>query len=192
MVFYVIKKSKKIVLLILNSFLFSIIYLLLPFNYIFAQDLDAPFIKPLDGKITVSFRQEYIDIEKNIERKHTGIDIAGEVNEPVYAAGNGQISYCGFSPIGGLTLVIRHNNKIKTTYLNLASVFVSPGDIVSQGQRIASIGSNDDPSSSECHLHFGIIYDDFYLDPEDVLGIDYSNISKFLILKYCEYDFIIR
>jgi len=192
MVFYWIKKSKNIVLVVLTSLLFLTGFVLIPVDFIFAQDFDTPFIRPLNGNTIVGFRQEYIDAEKNVKRKHTGIDIAGRAGDSVYASGNGQISYCGISPIGGLTLVIWHNTKIKTTYLNLASVFVSPGDIVSQGQKIASIGSNDDPSSSEYHLHFGIIYNDFYLDPEDVLSIDYSSISKFLILKYSENDFIIR
>ena len=84
---------------------------------------------------------------------------------------------------------IKHNEKIKTTYLNLEQILVSKGAQVSQGDRIATIGAEDDPSSETTHLHFGVIYDDKYLDPEDLLKIDYKSISKFLYLKYIEPDF---
>ena len=137
----------------------------------------------------VKFRQSYWDSKKEIYRKHTGIDIEGRYGQKVTAAANGMISYIGFSPIGGRTLVIKHNKKIRTTYLNLMQIYVSVGTYVKQGEVIASIGTKDDPSSKGCHLHFGIIYDRKYLDPEDVLGIDYSSISKFLYLKYLPSDF---
>ena len=68
-------------------------------------------------------------------------------------------------------------------------IYVSNGTYVKQGEIIASIGADDDPSSSHCHLHFGVIYDNKYLDPEDLLKIDYRSISKFLHLKYLPSDF---
>jgi murein DD-endopeptidase MepM/ murein hydrolase activator NlpD len=171
--------------------LFSI-FLFFPQKIILADSFKRPFIKPADGEIIVGFRQEYLDIEKNVKRKHTGIDIAGNPGDIIFAAGNGMISYCGISPIGGLTVVIKHNDKIRSTYLNLNSVCVGPGDKVKQGEKIGTIGSFDDPSSELCHLHFGIIYDEYYLDPEGVLGIDYSSISRFIVLKFSEGDYVIE
>ncbi len=139
---------------------------------------------PLEGKILVSFRQEYLDERQQVKRKHTGIDIGGNPGDYVIASANGIVSYCGFSPIGGRTIVIKHNEKIRTTYLNLSQIYVQPGFFVKQGQVIAAIGAGDDPSNSEDHLHFGIIYDEKYLDPQDVIKIDYSSISKYIKLKY--------
>ena len=145
----------------------------------------SPFIMPLaSGNIIVGFRDSYLDKVEQVERKHTGIDIESETGESVFSSGNGLVAYIGFSPIGGRTLVIRHNEKIKTTYLNLEQILVSKGSQVSQGDRIATTGAEDDPSSEAVHLHFGVIYDDKYLDPEDLLKIDYKSISKFLYLKY--------
>jgi len=149
----------------------------------------SPFIIPLEGEIITGFRQSYWDLDKQKYLKHTGIDIKGKYGQKVAAAGNGVVSYCGFSPIGGRTVVIKHNQKIRTTYLNLMQIYVSPGTRVKQGEIIASIGADDDPSNSQCHLHFGVIYDKKYLDPEDLLKIDYSSISKFLYLKYLPSDF---
>lgn len=149
-----------------------------------------PFIFPLKGHISVCFREQYFDEKEKTTRKHTGIDIAGEFNQDVLASGNGIVSYIGISPIGGRTIVIRHNEKIRTTYLNLLKICVYPGEYVHQGDVIGTIGSEDDPSSlNDCHLHFGIIYDGFYLDPEDVLNISYKSISKYIRLEYLEDDF---
>lgn len=172
--------------------IFFSFFLSFPQKIILADSFRRPFIKPADGEIIVGFRQEYPDIEKNVKRKHTGIDISGNPGDMIFAAGNGVVSYCGISPIGGLTLVIKHNDKIRSTYLNLNSVCVSPGDKVKQGEKIGIIGSFDDPSSRLCHLHFGIIYDEYYLDPEDVLGIDYGSISRFIVLKFSEGDYVIE
>jgi murein DD-endopeptidase MepM/ murein hydrolase activator NlpD len=163
---------------------------------LFAPDIYAeprvPFIAPLRGEFIVKFRQPYWDEEKEVERRHTGIDIAGSNGDHVRASGSGIVSYTGFSPIGGRTLVIKHNEKIRTTYLNLSAIFVSVGTNVKQGDIIAAIGAEDDPSSVYPHLHFGIIYNGKYLDPEDVLNIDYSSISRFISLKYLESDFMLK
>lgn len=149
----------------------------------------SPFIIPINGEVITGFRQSYWDESKQRFLKHTGIDIKGKFGQKVVAAGNGIVSYSGFSPVGGRTLVIKHNQKIRTTYLNLMQTYVSTGTYVKQGEIIASIGADDDPSNSQCHLHFGVIYDNKYLDPEDLLKIDYRSISKFLHLKYLPSDF---
>ena len=181
------RKSNVLAFLIVVA---AIVLPLLLFPRMIYCSYKSPFIMPIASEnIIVGFRDSYMDKGEQIERKHTGIDIEGEAGENVLASGNGLVAYIGFSPIGGRTLVIRHNEKIKTTYLNLEQILVSKGSQVSQGDRIATIGAEDDPSSETTHLHFGVIYDDKYLDPEDLLKIDYKSISKFLYLKYIEPDF---
>ena len=183
------------------------IFFLLPQNKLYGQESSdhnyygstpgyitkAPFILPLDGETVLGFREEYLYNEKNTSRNHTGIDIRGEFNQSVFSSGDGTISYIGFSPTGGRTIVIKHNEKIRTTYLNLLSIFVSCGDYVHQGDVIGTIGGNDDPSYlGESHLHFGVIYNGLYLDPEDILKISYKNISSYVSLEYVENDFFLK
>jgi len=174
----------KLALFFLLSFSIFSGFLLPAYTYI-----KSPFTLPLEGEIITIFRQSYWNEDEQKQLKHTGIDISGRYGQKVTAAGNGVVTYCGFSPIGGRTLVIKHNKKIRTTYLNLMQIFVTTGTHVKQGEIIAAIGAEDDPSNLQPHLHFGVIYDDKYLDPEDLLKIDYRNISKFLNLKYLPYDF---
>ncbi|MBM3701744.1 MAG: M23 family metallopeptidase [Actinobacteria bacterium] len=176
---------------VFKSILLLLLFLcvLISFPSMVYPDCKSPFIIPIEGEIITGFRQSYLDTDKQRFLKHTGIDIKGKYGQKVAAAGNGIVSYIGFSPTGGRTLVIKHNQKIRTTYLNLMQIYVSTGTYVKQGEIIAAIGADDDPSNSQCHLHFGVIYDKKYLDPEDLLKINYSSISKFLYLKYLPSDF---
>ena len=150
--------------------------------------LRKPFIFPLCGDVALGFREEYFNDDKQANYRHTGIDIIGSPGDRVSASGNGIVAYTGFSPIGGRTIVIRHNQNIRTTYLNLQNIYVSQGDRVKQGDIIASIGAFDDPSCTESHLHFAIIYINNYLDPLQVLSMDYTSISRFLRLVYVPGD----
>jgi murein DD-endopeptidase MepM/ murein hydrolase activator NlpD len=147
-----------------------------------------PFIFPLHGEVALGFREKYLNIEKQTDYRHTGIDIVGSPGDRISASGNGIVVYTGFSPIGGRTIVIRHNMDIRTTYLNLQNIYVSEGDRVKQGDTIASIGAFDDPSCRECHLHFAIIYINKYLDPLQILDIDYTSISRFIRLVHIQGD----
>ncbi|NQT66515.1 MAG: M23 family metallopeptidase [Actinobacteria bacterium] len=90
----------------------------------------SPFIIPINGEVITGFRQSYWNEGEQRFLKHTGIDIKGKFGQKVVAAGNGIVSYIGFSPIGGRTLVIKHNQKIRTTYLNLMQIYVSTGTFV--------------------------------------------------------------
>jgi murein DD-endopeptidase MepM/ murein hydrolase activator NlpD len=150
--------------------------------------LRKPFISPLYGDVVLGFREEYFNDERQADYRHTGIDIIGLPGDRVSAAGNGTVVYTGFSPIGGRTIVIRHNRNIRTTYLNLQNIYVSQGDRVKQGDIIASIGASDDPSCTDSHLHFAIIYMNKYLDPLQVLNMDYTSISRFMRLVYVPGD----
>ncbi len=185
---YYIHKFKNIIIKFLMFFiLFLITFTALPPPVY--PDYKAPFLIPLNGNIVTGFRESYPYTEKDRNLKHTGIDIEGEFGQKVVAAGNGIVSYCGFSPIGGRTLVIKHNEKIRTTYLNLLQIYAATGTYVRQGEVIACIGALDDPSNPGYHLHFGVIYENKYIDPVDLLEIDYSSISRFIYLKYFPDDF---
>jgi len=162
-------------------------FFLLP-RPLLSREQSHPFIYPIEGEVITGFREECPG-PKGIARRHTGIDIQGDPGTKVAAAANGTVSYTGISPTGGLTVVIKHNQRIRTTYLNLAGIYVSRGDKVGQGDHIGILGANDDISSDICHLHFAVIYENSYLDPVQLLEIDYSSISRFLKLLYFKRDF---
>ncbi|MCI9000447.1 MAG: M23 family metallopeptidase [Clostridia bacterium] len=59
------------------------------------------------------------------------------------------------------------NNDVSTLYAHCSKLYVKEGDIISQGQEIAEVGSTG--KSTGPHLHFEIIRNDNYLNPRDIL-----------------------
>ncbi|MFH1584471.1 MAG: M23 family metallopeptidase [Actinomycetota bacterium] len=136
----------------------------------------------------VHFNEQYVDEETGEAHRHCGIDISGEKGDRVVASAPGKVFYVGYTPTGGKTISIVHLLDVKTTYLNLQDYHVSVGQEVKRGQIIGTIGAEDDPSSEEIHLHFGVIVNDHYVDPEKILNMDFNDLTKFISLTYTELD----
>jgi lipoprotein NlpD len=94
-----------------------------------------------------------------------GIDITGRMGEPVVAAAAGQVVYSGSGlPSYGKLLIIQHNERYLTAYAHNEKLLVHEGDVVRQGQEIATMGR----SGTNIHrptLHFEIRRDGEPVDP---------------------------
>jgi len=156
-------------------------------NYILANER-KPLIYPLKGKILVHFNEQYVDEDTGETHRHCGIDIAGNEGERVIASAPGKVFYVGWTPTGGKTISICHLLNVKTTYLNLQDYHVSVGQEVKRGQVIGTIGAEDDISSEEVHLHFGVIVNNHYVNPEKILEMDFNDLTKYISLTYTELD----
>lgn len=90
------------------------------------------------------------------KRLHNGIDIAAAYNTPIYASDSGTVLFSGPASGYGNWIVIDHNNGYYTIYGHMYSnqLFVSPGEQVTKGQKIAAMGSAG--TSTGNHLHFCI------------------------------------
>jgi murein DD-endopeptidase MepM/ murein hydrolase activator NlpD len=87
---------------------------------------------------------------------HYGIDVAGELGDPLYAADNGVIVYAGWNNHGyGNVVVIDHGGGWQTLYAHMSVIAVGCGQSVYQGGVIGSIGSTG--NSSGPHLHFEML-----------------------------------
>ncbi len=83
-----------------------------------------------------------------------GLDIAGKYGEPVRAAADGRIVYCGQGLIGhGNLIIIKHDTHYLSAYGNNSRLFVREGEYVKTGQRIAEVGIGSDKNPA---LHFEI------------------------------------
>ncbi|NEQ45675.1 MAG: peptidoglycan DD-metalloendopeptidase family protein [Leptolyngbya sp. SIOISBB] len=88
-------------------------------------------------------------------RMHRGVDIAGPVGTPIYAAAPGVVVTSGWNSGGYGNLVdIRHPDGSMTRYAHNSRLLVSAGQQVRQGQQIAEMGSTG--FSTGPHLHFEI------------------------------------
>ena len=102
-------------------------------------------------------------------RTHSGIDIAGNTGDKVYAAYDGTVKDIYNDPKYGITIVLDHQNNFKTIYSNLLSDnVVSVGQKVKQGDVISGIGETAMfEVSDEPHLHFEVSDNDKLLNPAE-------------------------
>ena len=98
---------------------------------------------------------------------HHGIDIAGKMDNPVYAVDDGVVVYSGPNNSGyGNLLIIDHGNDWQSVYGHLDRILVTCGESVAQGQEVALLGTTG--NSSGPHLHFELRHDG-YVNPWDYL-----------------------
>ncbi len=88
------------------------------------------------------------------EFNHWGIDIGGDIGNPIYSADAGVVVYAGWNDWGyGNVVVIDHGNGWQTLYAHLSDVYVGCGDYISYGGvTIGAMGSTG--NSSGPHLHY--------------------------------------
>lgn len=83
-----------------------------------------------------------------------GIDIGGRMGDPIYAADQGKVVYCGDGLRGyGNLIIIKHNGEYLSAYAHNRMALVKEGDQVKQGQKIAEMGNS---GADKVMLHFEI------------------------------------
>lgn len=83
-----------------------------------------------------------------------GIDIAGQLGQPVKAAANGSVVYAGRGLIGyGEMIIIKHDDTHLSAYAHNSRLLVKEGEQVKGGQQIAEMGSS---GTDRVKLHFEI------------------------------------
>ncbi len=92
-----------------------------------------------------------------------GLDIAGQIGQPIRAAAAGTVVYAGngLRQYGNL-LIVKHDEDYLSAYGHLEKIVVAEGSTVSSGQTIASMGS---PGDGRGVLHFEIRYRGTPIDP---------------------------
>ena len=94
---------------------------------------------------------------------HTGLDINGEMGDPIWAALDGTVTTAGWCGNYGNCIVLDHGNGLSTRYAHLSAINVGVGQTVHQGQTIGLEGSTGNSTGS--HLHFEIIIGGSCVDP---------------------------
>jgi murein DD-endopeptidase MepM/ murein hydrolase activator NlpD len=98
---------------------------------------------------------------------HSGYDIAGDANDPVYVTADGTVISSGYDTLHGNNIIVSHSNGLRTWYMHLNKSLVSEGDHVSKGQKIGLLGSTG--RSTGPHLHYEVKKDGVSVDPKPYL-----------------------
>lgn len=99
---------------------------------------------------------------------HQGIDIGASTGTPVAAADGGVVVMAGWYGGYGKTVQVKHDDGTITQYSHLSWWDVKEGDTVAQGQEVGLVGSTG--NSTGPHLHFGVLKDGKYVNPNKYLG----------------------
>jgi murein DD-endopeptidase MepM/ murein hydrolase activator NlpD len=98
-------------------------------------------------------------------KRHTGVDFAAPRGTPIYAAGNGSITYAGRKGGYGNYIRIRHNGSYSTAYAHMKGFArgMRTGKRVNQGQIIGYVGTTG--RSTGPHLHYEILHNGRHTNP---------------------------
>jgi len=91
---------------------------------------------------------------------HLGIDLGGEMGDPVKVVDNGVVVYAGWNDWGyGNMVVVDHGSGWQSLYAHLAEVDVVCGQEVYAGDKLGSMG--DTGEADGVHLHFELRSDEY-------------------------------
>ena len=131
---------------------------------------DPEFAMPVEGEILREFAKDSLVYSATLDEwiTHNGIDIAADKTTVVKASEAGTVKSIKNDPRYGLTIVIEHVNGFSSVYSNLLTAeFVEEGETVEKGQTIGTVGNTATfEIADESHLHFEILKDNEYVDPE--------------------------
>jgi len=123
---------------------------------------------PVRGEITSGFG-ERIHPMYGKPAVHNGVDIAAPIGTPVRAAKAGKVRFAGRAGGYGLTVVLDHGGNVFTVYGHNHVIHVAEGEMVTEGARIASVGSTG--LSTGPHLHFEVRINGKPIDPVGWIGV---------------------
>lgn len=97
------------------------------------------------------------------DRYHTGTDFAGAPGTPVLAAAPGRVVLADMLNVRGGATIIDHGWGVFTGYWHQAELYVRPGDFVTTGQVIGTIGATGRVTGA--HLHWELWVGGVAVDP---------------------------
>lgn len=125
------------------------------------------FIKPIEGTISsiYGFRETATG---SVPKNHTGTDIAATTGTKIKSATDGQVVLASEEGDYGKHIKIQIG-EVSIIYAHCNALYVKEGDIVTQGQEIAEVGSTG--NSTGPHLHFEIRISERTVDPQKILEL---------------------
>ncbi|MCS7230437.1 MAG: peptidoglycan DD-metalloendopeptidase family protein [Candidatus Kryptonium sp.] len=121
-----------------------------------------PAILPLKGGLASKFGYRRHPI-LGIWAMHEGVDLVVDVGTPVYATGDGIVSYVGYRGRYGLLVEINHGFGYVTIYAHLSKALVREGQKVKRGDKIGLSGATGLVTAP--HLHYEVWKDGIPQNP---------------------------
>jgi murein DD-endopeptidase MepM/ murein hydrolase activator NlpD len=115
-------------------------------------------IAPASGRVSSCFGPRWGTM-------HSGVDIAAPIGTPIHVPDDGVVVDAGPASGFGLAVYVQHRDGTITLYGHVNQFFVSPGQTVQAGDRIAEVGNRG--QSTGPHLHFEVHTGGLYVNRVD-------------------------
>lgn len=126
----------------------------------------TPSIWPASGRVSSEYGTRRHPVSGTVQL-HRGIDVAAPAGTPVYATAAGTVVFAGHRGGYGLTVVIDHGYGLQTLYAHNSRLYVTVGDVVERGDRIAAVGSTG--LSTGPHVHYEVLVNGEAVNPRAYL-----------------------
>ena len=125
------------------------------------------FIKPVEGTISSTYGRRDT-ATGSVPKDHTGTDIAAPMGTKIKSATEGEVVLVSEEGDYGKHIKVQIG-EVSIIYAHCNQIYVNQGDMVTQGQEIAEVGSTG--NSTGPHLHFEIRYSERTIDPQSILEL---------------------
>jgi hypothetical protein len=123
----------------------------------FALDL------PANGRLSGRFGERRVFNGKE-SVPHAGLDLAVMTGTPVRAAAAGRVISTGDYFYSGKSVFVDHGHGFITLYIHLHRIDVKAGDSLARGAALGQSGATGRVTGA--HLHWGVLLNGVYVDPE--------------------------
>lgn len=128
-----------------------------------APTLPFEFSVPSTSAVTSGFGYRDHPIDNKV-KFHYGTDLGAYDGDPITAFADGTVISAQELSGYGLTVMIDHGNGFQTLYAHCSQILIDQGDSVKRGDKIALVGHSGNVTGP--HLHFEIIFNGKYINPE--------------------------
>lgn len=128
----------------------------------------VPTLWPVTGRITSSFGEREDPVLGNGDGEfHAGIDIAGDLGEPIHATADGVVVSVGVVNGYGRMVKIDHGHGLETWYGHMSGFAVTAGQQVARGEVIGYIGHSGRTTGN--HVHYEVRIHNVAVNPHRFL-----------------------
>lgn len=137
-------------------------------EYIFKYEL------PVKGEVLKGYFANELVYSKTMDdwRLHQATDILAPLGAKVFACEKGVVDDVYYDENYGYTVIIKHNEMIKTYYSNLSpDICVLKGNEIDKGTYIGTVGDSAmSEIMDEPHLHFAMKENNIYINPKKYIS----------------------